>query len=36
MLACHTHWTHEELLNMDHAERRRWLGAIHFLQAEAA
>jgi hypothetical protein len=24
-LGSHVHWTHEELLNLDHAERQRWL-----------
>jgi hypothetical protein len=28
MLACHVHWTHRELMELDHAERRRWLSAI--------
>lgn len=24
-LGKHVHWTHEELMNLDHAERNRWL-----------
>lgn len=24
-LAQRVHWTHEELMNLDHAERRRWV-----------
>lgn len=24
-LGRHVHWTHRELMTMDHAERRRWL-----------
>ena len=28
MLGRHVHWTLEELLNLDHAERRRWLSAV--------
>jgi hypothetical protein len=24
-LGSRVHWTHEELLNLDHAERQRWL-----------
>jgi len=22
------HWTHDELINLDHAERRRWLAEV--------
>jgi len=22
------HWTHEELMNLDHVERRRWIGVL--------
>lgn len=28
MLARHVHWTHQELMELDHAERRRWLRAV--------
>jgi hypothetical protein len=28
MLGCTVHWTHEELMNLDHVERRRWMRAI--------
>lgn len=36
MLACHVRWTHEETMNLDHAERRRWLRALRELQEDAA
>ena len=35
MLARHVHWTHQELMDLDHAERRRWLAAVLQLQQEA-
>lgn len=35
MLACHIHWTHEELMSLDHAERRRWMSALTELEEEA-
>ena len=35
MLARHVHWTHQELMDLDHAERRRWLHAVQQLQQEA-
>jgi hypothetical protein len=25
------HWTHDELVNLDHAERRRWLAEVRRL-----
>jgi hypothetical protein len=25
VLAVHVHWTYEDLLNLDHAERHRWI-----------
>ena len=27
-IAYHLHWSHEELMNLDHAERRRWCDEI--------
>lgn len=27
-LAYHLHWPYEELLNLDHLERRRWVGEV--------
>lgn len=35
MLARHVHWTHQELMELDHAERRRWLHAVLQLHEEA-
>ena len=35
MLARHVHWTHQELMDLDHAERRRWLHSVQQLQQEA-
>lgn len=35
MLASRVHWTHRELMELDHAERRRWLGAVMQLEDEA-
>lgn len=35
MLACHVHWTHQDLMDLDHAERRRWLHAVLEVQQEA-
>lgn len=32
-LGHHVHWTHEELLNLDHAERQRWLQAVSQLES---
>jgi hypothetical protein len=36
MLARDVHWTHRELLELDHAERRRWLRAMLELRQESA
>jgi hypothetical protein len=30
-IAFHFHWTHEEIMGLDHAERRRWVGEISAL-----
>ncbi|WP_372453507.1 DUF6760 family protein [Acrocarpospora catenulata] len=27
-LGRHVHWTHTELMSLDHAERRRWLRTV--------
>lgn len=35
MLGCHVHWTYQELMDLDHAERRRWLRSLAELQQEA-
>ncbi|WP_425460138.1 DUF6760 family protein [Herbidospora galbida] len=32
-LGRHVHWTHTELMNLDHDERRRWLATV-LAQAE--
>lgn len=34
MLARQVHWTHQELMEMDHAERRRWLDTVQALPTE--
>jgi hypothetical protein len=31
-LGSRVHWTHEELLNLDHAERQRWLQEVMKLE----
>lgn len=31
-LGSRVHWTHEELLNLDHAERQRWLREVMKLE----
>jgi hypothetical protein len=31
-LGARVHWTHEELLNLDHAERQRWLQEVTKLE----
>jgi hypothetical protein len=36
MLASRVHWTHQELIELDHAERRRWLAVILQLEQEAS
>ena len=33
-LGCRVHWTHEELMNLDHMERRRWLEEVRRLDQE--
>lgn len=35
MLGRCVHWTHRELMELDHAERRRWLDAVLQLSQEA-
>lgn len=27
-LGMHVHWTHEEVMNLDHAQRRRWVDEV--------
>ena len=29
---CRVHWTHEELMNLDHLERRRWVEEVRRLE----
>lgn len=36
MLARHVRWTHQELMELDHAERRRWLATVLQMQEEMA
>ena len=36
MLGRQVHWTHQEVMELDHAERRRWLRAVLQLQEEGA
>jgi hypothetical protein len=35
-VAYHFHWPHEQLMTMDHAERRRWVREIARLNEQAA
>jgi hypothetical protein len=31
-LSCKVHWTHDELMHLDHAERRRWVEEVAKLE----
>lgn len=34
MLSTRVHWTYEDILGLDHAERRRWIEEIRKLESE--
>ena len=35
-LAYYLHWQHEELLNMEHGDRRMWVGEVADIHSRAA
>ena len=35
VLSMRTHWTYDDVLSIDHAERRRWIEEIKKLETEA-
>jgi hypothetical protein len=34
-LGCHVHWTYDELLSLDHHQRRRWVDEVRRLERTA-